>query len=226
MRNRHELDTPWWSLRLTFGLVPIVAGIDKFTHVLVDWNKYLSPVAKDILPISGSSFMMIIGVIEIVAGALVLSRFTRFGAYLVSAWLLGIAINLLTTGTYFDIAVRDTVMAISAFALAKLTELRTRDAASTRVRSRLRDDDIGAVPVSAWRMDVALRSREASVDADAIAPRCVRRANCLRREVGVTALGTTFWFELPKSGKVAPATGLARMQPTPAYARRGSRPGW
>jgi uncharacterized membrane protein YphA (DoxX/SURF4 family) len=148
MRNRHELDTPWWSLRLTFGLVPIVAGIDKFTHVLVDWNKYLSPLAKDILPFSGSSFMMIIGVIEIVAGALVLSRFTRFGAYLVSAWLLGIAINLLTTGTYFDIAVRDTVMAISAFALAKLTELRTRDAASAPVRSRLRDDDIGAVPVS------------------------------------------------------------------------------
>ena len=94
MRNAHELDTPWWILRLTFGLVPIVAGVDKFTNLLVDWTQYLSPVATNVLPISASTFMMIVGVIEVVAGLLVLSRFTRFGAYLVSAWLLGIAVNL------------------------------------------------------------------------------------------------------------------------------------
>ena len=124
MRNAHELDTPWWTLRLTFGLVPIVAGVDKFTNLLVDWTKYLSPVATNALPISASTFMMVVGVIEVIAGLLVLSRFTRFGAYLVSAWLVGIAVNLITTGTYFDIAVRDLVMAIGAFTLAKLTEIR------------------------------------------------------------------------------------------------------
>ncbi len=143
MHDRHELDTPWWTLRLTFGLVPIVAGIDKFTHVLVDWNKYLSPLARDVLPMSGATFMMIVGVIEIIAGALVLSRYTRFGAYLVSAWLVGIAINLVTTGTYFDIAVRDVVMAIGAFALAKLTEVRAHDAADARARSRTLEAAIG-----------------------------------------------------------------------------------
>jgi uncharacterized membrane protein YphA (DoxX/SURF4 family) len=141
MQKQHDLDTPWWTLRVTFGLVPIVAGLDKFTHVLVDWNKYLSPLAREVLPISGSSFMMIVGVIEIVAGVLVLSRFTRFGAYLVSAWLLGIALNLVATGTYFDIAVRDVVMAIGAFTLAKLTEVRTHAATSATVRTRSRDDD-------------------------------------------------------------------------------------
>lgn len=149
MQDQHALDTPWWTLRLTYGLVPIVAGIDKFTHVLVDWNKYLSPLAEDVLPISGSTFMLIVGVIEIVAGLLVLSRFTRLGAYLVSAWLVGIAINLVTTGTYFDIAVRDVVMAVGAFALAKLTEVRAHVAAGARAPVRVRDDRLGhaaAVP--------------------------------------------------------------------------------
>jgi hypothetical protein len=126
MLTRHDLDRPWWTLKLTYGLVPIVAGLDKFTHVLVDWNKYLSPYAERILPVSGGTFMQIVGVIEIIAGLLVLSRFTRLGAYVVSAWLVGIAINLLTTGMYFDIAVRDVVMAVGAFALGALSEARAR----------------------------------------------------------------------------------------------------
>ena len=133
-----RLDVPWWSLRLTYGLVPIVAGLDKFTNILVDWEQYLSPYAAEVLPISGTTFMYAVGVIEIVAGALVLSRFTRFGAYLVSAWLIGIAINLVTTGTYYDIAVRDTVMAIGAFSLARLTEARQAEGAPAR-RARHRD---------------------------------------------------------------------------------------
>jgi uncharacterized membrane protein YphA (DoxX/SURF4 family) len=120
-----QLDRSWWTLRLTFGLVPIVAGADKFTNLLVDWKQYLSPVAAN-LPVSASTFMMIVGVIEILAGVIVLSRFTRIGAYVVSAWLAGIALNLVTTGNYFDVAVRDLVMAIGAFTLAKLTEARAR----------------------------------------------------------------------------------------------------
>jgi uncharacterized membrane protein YphA (DoxX/SURF4 family) len=125
-----QLDTSWWTLRLTYGLVPIVAGVDKFTNLLVDWKQYLSPVAAN-LPVSASTFMMIVGVIEILAGVVVLSRFTRLGAYVVSAWLVGIALNLVTTGHYFDVAVRDVVMAIGAFTLAKLTEVR---AAATGVK--------------------------------------------------------------------------------------------
>jgi uncharacterized membrane protein YphA (DoxX/SURF4 family) len=143
MRNDDETSTPWHLLRWTYGLVPIVAGADKFTNILTDWTKYLSPVARDILPFSPSTFMMIVGVIEIVAGLLVLSRYTRFGAYLVSAWLVGIAINLVTTGTYFDIAVRDTVMAIGAFALAKLSEARAHAATGVRTRSMPRGHDVG-----------------------------------------------------------------------------------
>ena len=115
-----ELDTPFTMLKLTYGLVPIVAGLDKFTNILVDWKQYLSPVAVHALPVSPATFMMIVGVIEIAAGALVLSRrSTRFGAYLVGGWLAGIALNLVTTKKYLDIAVRDLVMGIGAITLAR-----------------------------------------------------------------------------------------------------------
>jgi uncharacterized membrane protein YphA (DoxX/SURF4 family) len=118
-----HLDTSWWTLRLTYGLVPIVAGADKFTNLLVDWKQYLSPLAAH-LPVSPATLMMIVGVIEIIAGVVVLSRFTRLGAYVVSAWLAGISLNLVTTGHFFDVAVRDVVMAVGALTLAKLTEAR------------------------------------------------------------------------------------------------------
>lgn len=125
----------YWMLRLTFGLVPIVAGLDKFTNLLVDWTTYLSPLAVDLLPVSAATFMQLVGVVEIAAGALVLSRFTRVGAYVVSAWLVLIALNLLTTG-HLDVAVRDLVMAISAFGLARLAE--ARDASRAGVPEGLR----------------------------------------------------------------------------------------
>jgi uncharacterized membrane protein YphA (DoxX/SURF4 family) len=123
MRNQ-DLDAPWWTLRLTYGLVPIVAGFDKFTNLLTDWTQYLSPVATQVLPVSAATFMHVVGVIEIIAGLLVLSRWTRVGAYVVSAWLVAIAANLVTTGQYLDVAVRDLVMAVGAFTLARLTEAR------------------------------------------------------------------------------------------------------
>ena len=129
--DNKQLDTTWWTLRMTYGLVPIVAGADKFTNLLVDWKQYLSPLAGN-LPVSASTFMMIVGVIEIIAGFVVLSRHTRLGAYVVAAWLVGIALNLVTTGQYFDVAVRDVVMAIGAFALAKLSEARASQPARSR----------------------------------------------------------------------------------------------
>lgn len=103
-------------LKWTYGLVPIVAGADKFMHLLTDWDKYLAPVVTDIIPLTPETFMSIVGVIEIVAGILVLVK-PKLGSFIVGCWLLAIAINLLLTGQYFDIAVRDTVMAIGAFCL-------------------------------------------------------------------------------------------------------------
>ena len=103
-------------LHWTYGLVPIIAGADKFMHVLTDWNKYLAPAVTNIIPMSPNAFMSIVGVIEIVAGIIVLAM-PRIGSLIVALWLVAIAINLLLTGQYFDIAVRDAVMATGAFCL-------------------------------------------------------------------------------------------------------------
>jgi uncharacterized membrane protein YphA (DoxX/SURF4 family) len=107
-------------LHWTYGLVPIAAGADKFMHLLTDWNKYLAPIVTDIIPVTPQTFMSIVGIIEIIAGILVLVK-PRIGSLVVGCWLIGIAINLLLTGQYFDVAVRDIVMAIGAFSLYILT---------------------------------------------------------------------------------------------------------
>jgi uncharacterized membrane protein YphA (DoxX/SURF4 family) len=106
-------------LRWTYGLVPIVAGADKFMHLLTDWDKYLAPSIANILPMQPHTFMSIVGIIEIIAGVLVLIK-PKIGSLIVGLWLIGIAINLLLTGQYYDVAVRDTVMAIGAFSLCML----------------------------------------------------------------------------------------------------------
>lgn len=111
-----RLTTATNLLKYTYGLVPIVAGLDKFTHLLTDWNKYLAPVVVDLLPFSTGTFMSMVGIIEIIAGVLLLIK-PRIGSLVVGVWLVGIAINLLLTGEYFDIAVRDLVMAVGAFSL-------------------------------------------------------------------------------------------------------------
>jgi hypothetical protein len=88
--------------------------------LLTDWSQYLNPMVARVVP--AFAFMRIVGVIEIVAGVLVLSKQTRLGAYVVAAWLVGIALNLLSSGHFLDVAVRDLVMACGAFTLAKLEE--------------------------------------------------------------------------------------------------------
>ena len=113
-------------LKFTFGLVPIVAGLDKFTNLLTTWTKYLAPSIAGMLPFSSETFMMIVGVIEIIAGILVLTK-TEMGAFIVSAWLTLIALTLIIGGQYFDVAVRDLVMAISAYCLALLSRPRTAE---------------------------------------------------------------------------------------------------
>lgn len=108
-------------LKYTFGLVPIVAGLDKFTNILTSWSQYISEGFAGLLPFEPTTFMMIVGVIEIVAGVLVLTK-TKLGAYVVSAWLAAIALTLIFSWSYVDVAVRDLVMAVAAFCLAKLYE--------------------------------------------------------------------------------------------------------
>jgi len=122
-----QLNQSYWLLRVVFGAVPIVAGLDKFTNLLTDWQQYLSPIVARIIP--AATFMQVVGLVEILAGVLVLSKFTRIGAYVVAGWLVAIAFNLLTTGRYFDVAVRDLVMAAGAFVLAKLEEVREQSGA-------------------------------------------------------------------------------------------------
>jgi len=118
-----RLTSPWWALRIALGGAAFLAGLDKFFNLLADWPGYLSPLAAAVLPMSAASFMHIVGVIEMAVGAAILAGFTEIGGYVAAVWLLGIAVNLVTTGRYFDVAVRDVAMAISAFTLARLTEV-------------------------------------------------------------------------------------------------------
>ena len=108
-------------LKLTFGIVPIVAGLDKFTNLLTNWEQYIDPNIGSMLPFEGHTFMMIVGVIEIVAGVIVLKK-PEIGGYIVAAWLTLIALTLLAGFNYVDVAVRDLVMAISAFAMARMAK--------------------------------------------------------------------------------------------------------
>lgn len=124
MKAERRLDSVWWALRIGLGLGPFLAGLDKFFNILTDWNMYLSPFAVRLLPVSGPAFMRIVGVIEMLVGLAILTRWTRIGAYVAMAWLVAIALNLVTTGMFFDLAVRDLEIAIAAYALARLTEVR------------------------------------------------------------------------------------------------------
>lgn len=126
MDNR--LKTPWLALRYGIGLTATLAGLDKFFNLLADWSSYMSPLAVQVLPIPTSTFMGLVGVIEIVVGVAILSGWTRLGAYVASAWLLGVAANLVLAG-FYDVAVRDVVMSLAAFTLARLEEVQEEAAA-------------------------------------------------------------------------------------------------
>jgi hypothetical protein len=119
-----RLNASWWALRIGVGFGPIIAGVDKYFNKLTDWGMYLSPLATKIIPVSATTFMHAVGVIEVIAGLIVLSKWTKIGSYIVMLWLLGIAVNLLTTGMFYDLAVRDVEIAAGAFALSQLTAVR------------------------------------------------------------------------------------------------------
>ena len=132
MRYTDRLNLARWVLKIGLGAGPVITGFDKFFNKLADWGMYLSPMATKVVPVSGSTFMHAVGVVEIIAGLIVLSRWTRIGSYIVMLWLFGIAVNLLTTGLFYDLAMRDVEIAIGAFALAQLSALNDEQAATNR----------------------------------------------------------------------------------------------
>jgi hypothetical protein len=115
-------DTRWQAYQILhwgFVVLPAIAGIDKFFHLVTDWDQYLAPQIERILPFSGRTFMMIVGVVELLAAGLVAWK-PRIGAWVVAAWLTGITIDLVIARGYWDIALRDVGLVIAAVALARL----------------------------------------------------------------------------------------------------------
>ena len=118
--DRSPAKDAYQILHLGFAVLPILAGIDKFFHLLVNWDQYLAPRIASLLPVAPSTFMQIVGGIEIVAGLLVAVR-PRVGAYVVAFWLWGIIANLLMLGGYYDVALRDFGLSLGALALGRLS---------------------------------------------------------------------------------------------------------
>jgi uncharacterized membrane protein YphA (DoxX/SURF4 family) len=119
-----RLNSIFWSLRIAFGLTAFLAGLDKFFNLLTNWEQYASPLVLSIVPLSAGALMRGAGVIEIIAGIAVLSGLTRLGGYVIAAWLTMIALSLVTSGRFLDVAVRDLVMAVGSFTLARISEVR------------------------------------------------------------------------------------------------------
>jgi hypothetical protein len=107
-------------LHFAFVAAPVIAGVDKFLHVLVNWDMYLAPAIAKLSPVGGHGLMLAVGVIEIIAGLLVAFK-PRIGAYVVTFWLWGIIINLLLIPNFFDVALRDFGLSLGALALARLS---------------------------------------------------------------------------------------------------------
>jgi uncharacterized membrane protein YphA (DoxX/SURF4 family) len=123
-----RLNSSWWTLRIGLGLAPFLAGLDKFFNLLTNWEMYLNPLVLRLIPVGPGTFMRAVGVVEMLVGLAILTRWTRVGAYLA-----GIALNLVTMGAFFDVAVRDLLIALAAYTLARLTEVKQPAAAGSFV---------------------------------------------------------------------------------------------
>ena len=117
-------NTAYWALRIAYGFLPLIAGLDKFANYLTDWTQYLNQRILNFIPVTATTFMHIGGAIEIIVGVAILFGATRWFAYIATAWLFCIAANLISTGRFFDIALRDVGLAFGAYSLARVTESR------------------------------------------------------------------------------------------------------
>ena len=131
-----RLLTPLRVLRFALGLTATLAGLDKFFNLLADWGSYVSPMAARLLPVPIGTFMAAVGVIELAVGLMILGLAPRLGAYIASVWLLLVSVNL-ALGGHFDVAVRDVVMAIAAFAIAKELEVEATSPIATSPRTHV-----------------------------------------------------------------------------------------
>jgi hypothetical protein len=122
-------------LRISLGVAAFLAGLDKYLNLLADWPGYVAPLATKVLPVSASTLMHLVGPVEMAVGILILGPWTRWGAILASLWLVLIAGNLVAAGM-FDIAVRDLVMAVGAWTLARLVAVRESARRPEPVRAR------------------------------------------------------------------------------------------
>jgi len=115
-----RIGTARGALRIGIGLMATLAGLDKFLNLLADWPSYIAPAAAHLLPFSAQTLMYAVGVVEFAVGMTILFVRPSLGGLVASAWLLLVAGNLVLGG-HFDIAVRDVVLAVAAFALAELS---------------------------------------------------------------------------------------------------------
>lgn len=122
MINENKFNHMWTIARYVYGLVPILIGADKFTFFIVNWNIYVSPFVASYFPIT--TFVPVVGIIEIVAGLLILTKWPRFGAYLVAAWVMAVIVNLFMIGDMYDIILRDIAIAFGYIMFGMLTELK------------------------------------------------------------------------------------------------------
>jgi len=125
-RNEH-MSTPreasyqaYQILRWGFTAAPLIAGVDKFFHLLTNWDQYLAAWIPNMLHMAGHQIMLAVGAVEIMAGIIVAAR-PRIGAWIVFFWLWGIIINLVTLSGYYDVALRDFGLSLAALSLARLS---------------------------------------------------------------------------------------------------------
>jgi uncharacterized membrane protein YphA (DoxX/SURF4 family) len=137
-----RLDRAWWVLRIGLGVGPILAGLDKFFNFFTNWEMYLNPLVPKLLHIQPGTFMHVVGIVEMLVGIAVLTRYTRYAALVVMVWMWGIAANLVSQWAFLDIAMRDVEISLAAFTLAVLSEVRQaaaeRPAETTPIRANQR----------------------------------------------------------------------------------------
>lgn len=131
-----KLNRAWRVLRIGLGAGPILAGLDKYFNILTNWEMYLNPLAPRLLHLRPTTFMHIVGVVEMLAGIFVLTRYTRYAAYVVMVWLWCIAASLVAQWGFLDVAVRDIEISLAAFALAVLSEAREAESQGLTTTTR------------------------------------------------------------------------------------------
>src|SRR5262245_8057652 len=126
-----RLASTWWMLKIALGLVPLLTGVDKFFNLLTNWTDYVNPVVLGSVPVAPEVFVRGVGILEVIVGLAMLTRWTQLGGYLAGLWLTAVAVNLATMGRFYDVAVYDMVLAVAAMTLARATEGRHAESVST-----------------------------------------------------------------------------------------------